>query len=869
MKKKILIPIFILMISLVAAVTASWQILNFKENKVPSEYFPYEVNAVQNVIYNGQEHDVTVTLTEGSVVDNNDLIIEYYRYTTSIDKDDVIHNITLLQNEKPKHSGIYIAKIYRMVDVTTEDRGVTQEKEEIYNVRLNINKRQVIVSSYADKFIYFGQDTSSVTFGYDIEQALEGSDRGLVAGDELKESSSFVLDAGYKKYQTYGVCTIAISGLYDVNDNYEIIYNPGEFHVKQLPISFSWDTSSLKTTYSGKYQRPSIGTYSTSVEGVDMTELLQNVNFNAIYDTDTTKLINAGLYDVTCTGFDNPNFIFDESGSTDYKDTAFEIEKCKVNYSWYTDSEQKLIFNGTNQHQKAYLTSIVGGIDVEMVVDSFKLLENESNNNERDTTYINYKTLGEIEANVNKNGDKLYSNLYTIELLSLSNPNYEFAEGSTSTTYKIYPKELTLAWHEDNSFVFSNKPQIVEADEIGLIDNYPSGLYFDGAETNANYVNEETMIPSYTNSDNELITFNKYYSTARVTSTNYYLAEDNIKNEFKITQLEVFITWGSQVEFVYNGQMNSHCPTASIALETGYPDAGLMILGSAVNANSDHLGNKYNGFDDYKAQAKISNTNYKLLENTTCDFKVKASPLVVEINEELPEGAVSSNSTSYADIAYEYFGKRFIPTGYYVGDLYEGDTCSVDVKYVKDNGTLSAEGALDVGTYLAKTVGLTNTNYSIVEEKSINVVINPRPIYISWGNLEFNYDSESHLPTVSISNLCDIDIPTDPNADPLVYVRVDNSFAQTNANITYTGGNLIAGFSRYPVSLTSNNITNEAGEVVKNYLVYGSRGHNYICSTESLCENTFTIRQAQLTINALKNEITYGDVPSLSKTSHI
>ena len=94
MKKKILIPIFILMISLVAVVTASWQILNFKENKVPSEYFPYEVNAVQNVIYNGQEHDVTVTLTEGSVVDNNDLIIEYYRYTTSIDKDDVIHNIT-------------------------------------------------------------------------------------------------------------------------------------------------------------------------------------------------------------------------------------------------------------------------------------------------------------------------------------------------------------------------------------------------------------------------------------------------------------------------------------------------------------------------------------------------------------------------------------------------------------------------------------------------------------------------------------------------------------------------------------------------------------------------------------------------------
>lgn len=877
MKKKILIPIFILMISLVAVVTASWQILNFKENKVPSEYFPYEVNAVQNVIYNGQEHDVTVTLTEGSVVDNNDLIIEYYRYTTYIDKDDVIHNITLLQNEKPKHSGIYIAKIYRMVDVTTEDRGVTQEKEEIYNVRLNINKRQVIVSSYADKFIYFGQDTSSVTFGYDIEQALEGSDRGLVAGDELKESSSFVLDAGYKKYQTYGVCTITISGLYDVNDNYEIIYNPGEFHVKQLPISFSWDTNSLKTIYSGKYQRPSIGTYSTSVEGVDMAELLQNVNFNAIYDTDTTKLINAGLYDVTCTGFDNPNFIFDESGSTDYKDTAFEIEKCKVNYSWYTDSEQKIIFNGTNQHQKAYLTSIVDGIDVEMVVDSFKLLENESNNNERDTTYINYKTSGEIEANVNKNGDKLYADLYTIELLSLSNPNYEFAEGSTSTTYKIYPKELTLAWHEDNSFVFSNKPQIVEADEIGLIDNYPSGLYFDGAETNANYVNEETMIPSYTNSDNELITFNKYYSTAGVTSTNYYLAEDNIKNEFKITQLEVFITWGSQVEFVYNGQMNSHCPTASIALETGYPDAGLTILGSEVNANSDHLGNKYNGFDDYMAQAKISNTNYKLLENTTCGFKVKASPLVVGINEDLPYGAVSINSTSrslsrntsYADITYEYFGKRFIPTAFYEGTLYGDDTCSVDVKYVKDNGTLSAEGALDVGTYLAKTVGLTNTNYSIVEEKSINVVINPRPIYITWDNLEFSYDSESHLPTVSISNLCDIDIPTDPNADPLVYVRVDNSFAQTNANITYTGGNLIAGFNRYPVSLTSNNITNEAGEVVKNYLVYGSRGHNYICSTESLCENTFTIRQAQLTINALKNEITYGDVPSLSKTSHI
>ena len=49
-----------------------------------------------------------------------------------------------------------------------------------------------------------------------------------------------------------------------------------------------------------------------------------------------------------------------------------------------------------------------------------------------------------------------------------------------------------------------------------------------------------------------------------------YTTNGSPELSFKITQLEVHITWESLNEFTYSGQMNQHCPTGVINLADGY-----------------------------------------------------------------------------------------------------------------------------------------------------------------------------------------------------------------------------------------------------------------------------------------------------------
>jgi hypothetical protein len=62
MKKKILIPMLIIMITVVSVGFAAWNIINQEKTRVPSEYFPYSVDYEQESVYDGTYQDIDIII---------------------------------------------------------------------------------------------------------------------------------------------------------------------------------------------------------------------------------------------------------------------------------------------------------------------------------------------------------------------------------------------------------------------------------------------------------------------------------------------------------------------------------------------------------------------------------------------------------------------------------------------------------------------------------------------------------------------------------------------------------------------------------------------------------------------------------------
>jgi hypothetical protein len=112
--------------------------------------------------------------------------------------------------------------------------------------------------------------------------------------------------------------------------------------------------------------------------------------------------------------------------------------------------------------------------------------------------------------------------------------------GSISKTFKIVPKEITIAWGTQTSFVYNGTEQVPTATAKGLVNGDKCTITVSGAAKNAS---------SYTAKATEL------------SNGNYKLPTKNLEKPFEITPKEVSITWGEQASFVYNG--TEQVPTAT------------------------------------------------------------------------------------------------------------------------------------------------------------------------------------------------------------------------------------------------------------------------------------------------------------------
>lgn len=101
---------------------------------------------------------------------------------------------------------------------------------------------------------------------------------------------------------------------------------------------------------------------------------------------------------------------------------------------------------------------------------------------------------------------------------------------------------------------------------------------------------------------------------------------------------------------------------------------------------------------------------------------------------------------SWSPLTFEYDGKLHVPTCTLEGVI-PGDKCEAIVSY--------AEKPIAAGTYTAFAADLTNKNYKLPEENSVQFVITSRKIEVGEGEVtlsktEYTYNGKAHRPRVKV-----------------------------------------------------------------------------------------------------------------------
>ncbi len=182
-------------------------------------------------------------------------------------------------------------------------------------------------------------------------------------------------------------------------------------------------------------------------------------------------------------------------------------------------------------------------------------------------------------------------------------------------------------------------------------------------------------------------------------------------------ELKVIWTLDSNDSYVYNFQQ--HFISARL---DGVLEEDVDTITAAYASISGRDAGKYTA----KLTGIGTNKNYKMPaddESRTFVWEITPRPITVSWN--IGE--------------YVYNGIAQAPTVTYESGLIQGDTY----------GKLVVEGAVNAGTQTA-IVTTTSKNYTVANNEQ-TFVIAPKPVYVTWKNMQFEYDGEQKAPTAKVN----------------------------------------------------------------------------------------------------------------------
>jgi hypothetical protein len=351
---------------------------------------------------------------------------------------------------------------------------------------------------------------------------------------------------------------------------------------------------------------------------------------------------------------------------------------------------------------------------------------------------------------------------HTAKATGLDNPNYFLPEG-TQTEFTVLPLTAIIVWG-DTELTYNGSPQAPCAVVANPADGDTCEVTVSGA---AVYVGG-------------------YTATATGLSNSNYALPGDTQIPFSIVPINARIEW-QNTELVYNGQAQK--PRAVVANLIGDDTCEAEVVGEGINAG------------DYFAEAVgLTNENYALRSDAIIDFKIL--PVTAEIiwgdTTLIYNGYAQKPSAGVAnlvgnDTCTVTVGGEGINAGEYTAIIIalSNENYSVPAENEKEysilpltaqiewqntlltyNGlaqkpvaavaNLTANDACEIevegegtnaGSYTARAAGLSNANYALPGNDTVEFTILPFVIEIEWQNILLTYNGEVQKPAAIAVNL--------------------------------------------------------------------------------------------------------------------
>ena len=843
-RKKLLglIFFFVLLLSFSVGV-AIWVVINQDSEEVPGEYFPYDYDIEQEKIFTGKRLEIDNNLV--AEPDSAITRIEYYFYNHDDEN-------PLTKVEGAIYPGTYLVKVY--ANMTDAEGNVSEH--EITNVKFDIKKRPIKITVADSDLIYGDKEdkiTQSVTYsGYDdITESgfIEGddeSDLGITAENPINYSHS------YEQFSNVGNYTLYATGF--SSPYYEIEVINGDIDVSPYCLSYSWDEDSFKDIfYNSAGQVPTAST-SATLRVQDVCNVIVNV------DGEESQ-INQGTYKATIIGVSNSNYCI--SGyENDVKD--FTIKPLVLKFKWDYPTGG-FIYNGKDQKLEATPTNAYAS-------DSITL------NTTGTGKHANLKS----DCTTKLDGTSRYKS--TVESINNNElGNYALPASGLSSEFDIAPKEVTIIW-TDLSFIYNGSANTPTATVVAttLIAGDSCLVNYDDGEVNANYIDDNTPIEGkqkYTILPTGLSNTDYRLSTDEASITGYYI----------VKQKELGITWRNddldstigKIAYTHVNASTTFHPYADInASDIVSGDSPSLVYEGEQSAANAKLSGEMQIDEEtglakaeYTAKAKLANEkgNYKLSTDEaviTKNFIIKTAPVYPEWDQ-TEQVSVFAGRKMARDAITTVFSRIYnsqsqLPIAKITnadGETLDDDLCQVIVHAQEEGFEEWIEEAINAGSYYVETIKVNNTNYELAEVIGASLTIQPKDVYITWGNLVRHYNGSYQNASVSIA--------ADVFENDDCYVKVDTLYSKREANAYYSEA-----FDDPSDLFGDSYLTSLAKNDNGDYALFGEDARNYQFGPEiegrrNEFEKEFIIKQTLLNVSALRKEITYGDYPTLELEKYI
>ena len=511
-------------------------------------------------------------------------------------------------------------------------------------------------------------------------------------------------------------------------------------------------------------------------------------------------------YVITASGLSSNNY------EITYIDGKLKVNPKEIGLDW---SNLNLIYNGENQIPTATATGL----------------------------------LNDDECIVAVSGEEINAGTYTANAIALSNSNYKLPNVTTSQ-YTIEPKAIdgavvtlkdTLVYtgteltQEVESVVLDGITLIKDVDYTikenkgTVVDTYTltvegKGNYKGIITKDFEIIKQKVELPTantdliYNGSTQIGVESTKLYDvvngeaknvgsfTAVATlkdTDNYEWAKDfDGEVAWEITPKEVTVVWENVEDRIYTGNELSY-PTATIDTYEGSIDLTPTIISG---------GTEFVNVSKYQFKVEFNNDNYTITN---------------EVSEEI-------------EILKATFNMNNAKWDYTVPFTYDGTEKTVSIIDLPEGVTVvsySGNKATNANSYKASVVlSYDSENYNEISIDDLEWAINPKEVGLTWGNAEFTYDRNEHLPTVSLTGVV--------NGDECEFVV---NGTQTNAG-TYTATVTTLSNSNYvlPVDSTKEFTINKAVVTVPaqdtTVFTYNGEEQTYTVVTDALYTVTGTNR---------------------------